>query len=216
MSLERQYKDLYSEVLVETSKRLREYIAEIFADIERVDAITARAKAPDRFFVKASKLTSDGKPKYTDPINEIQDQIGARITVFYLPDVKNARKIIERYFNYIEFQSKYPENNSEFGYFGEHMILKLPDDIIKDNQADRCPEFFELQIKTLFQHAWSEAHHDLGYKAPRPLTPLEERQVAFSAAQAWGADQIFDQLRKSVLSSLVSGDGEAPKADGTP
>ena len=27
-----------------------------------------------------------------------------------------------------------------------------------------------------------------------PLTPQQKRQLAFTSAQAWGADQIFDQL----------------------
>jgi putative GTP pyrophosphokinase len=57
------------------------------------------------------------------------------------------------------------------------------------------PGFFELQIKTLFQHAWSEADHDLGYKpGDQPLTSEQKRLIAFTSAQAWGADHIFDQL----------------------
>jgi ppGpp synthetase/RelA/SpoT-type nucleotidyltranferase len=61
------------------------------------------------------------------------------------------------------------------------------------------PEFFELQIKTLFQHAWSEAHHDIGYKAVRPLTSDERRKMAFTAAQAWGVDVIFEDLSQALL-----------------
>lgn len=44
------------------------------------------------------------------------------------------------------------------------------DDEIKE---DESVAFFELQIKTLFQHAWSEAEHDLGYK---PSTVLSSDQ----------------------------------------
>ena len=54
--------------------------------------------------------------------------------------------------------------------------------------------FFELQIKTLFQNAWSEANHDLGYKPERELSKDEKRKIAFTSAQAWGADMIFDEL----------------------
>jgi putative GTP pyrophosphokinase len=63
--------------------------------------------------------------------------------------------------------------------------------------GDTIPDFFELQIKTLFQHAWSEAHHDLGYKqepGSTPLTSEEKRKLAYTSAQAWGADHMFDEL----------------------
>ena len=57
------------------------------------------------------------------------------------------------------------------------------------------PGFFELQIKTLFQHAWAEADHDLGYKPGTvPLTSAQRRKIAFTSAQAWGADHMFDEL----------------------
>ncbi|MCL5802016.1 MAG: hypothetical protein M1283_05805, partial [Gammaproteobacteria bacterium] len=63
---------------------------------------------------------------------------------------------------------------------------------------DDVPNLFELQIKTLFQHAWAEAEHDLGYKTSNSLTSLQKRKIAFTAAQAWGADQIFDELYREL------------------
>ena len=86
-----------------------------------------------------------------------------------------------------------------FGYVGRHFILATPEDVVDDN-ADRSktPQFFELQVKTLFQHAWSEAEHDLAYKPSEPLTPHQQRQIAFTAAQAWGADEIFEQLHADL------------------
>jgi len=80
-----------------------------------------------------------------------------------------------------------------------HFILALPEDLF-DDDADRTrsPTFFELQIKTLFQHAWSEAEHDLAYKPNVSLTRFQKRLVALTAAQAWGADQQFAQLHSEL------------------
>jgi putative GTP pyrophosphokinase len=138
----------------------------------------------------------DGKLKYSEPLRQIQDQIGARIVTFYRSDVSAVDLVVQRYFRPIESRDVVPDSEWEFGYFGRHHILLIPLDVI-DASIDKAmmPEFFELQIKTLFQHAWSEANHDLGYKpGGSPLSSDAKRRLAFTSAQAWGADLIFDEL----------------------
>lgn len=200
-SLGVRYEKLFEDILVPAAALLQSHIANVLSGVERVDAISARAKSPTRFAGKALKLDDSGNLKYSDPLNQIQDQIGARITVLYLSDIPLVKSIIDDFYLSIEWQLKRPENDSEFGYFGEHFILRLPDDAIPDGTEDVAPKFFELQIKTIYQHAWSECHHDIGYKAPRELTSYERRQMAFSAAQSWGADQIFLKLADDLVSS---------------
>jgi ppGpp synthetase/RelA/SpoT-type nucleotidyltranferase len=136
------------------------------------------------------------RPKYAEPINQIQDQIGARTITFYLSDVERLDGTVKKYFRPIEFKDRVPESEWEFGYFGRHYVLVIPTDVIDDG-IDRhlMPGFFELQIKTLFQHAWSEADHDLGYKpGDKLLTSHEKRRLAYTSAQAWGSDHMFDEL----------------------
>lgn len=84
-----------------------------------------------------------------------------------------------KFFRPIEFKDRLPESEWEFGYFGRHYVLIVPTDVIDSSvDAKLVPSFFELQIKTLFQHAWSEAEHDLGYKPGlKPLTPEEKRRL---------------------------------------
>ena len=93
-----------------------------------------------------------------------------------------------------------PESEREFGYEGRHFILFVPEDLIDDTVSrEESVELFELQIKTLFQHAWSEAEHDLGYKSSVKLTSDQNRRLAFTAAQAWGADRIFDEMFRQIM-----------------
>jgi len=91
-----------------------------------------------------------------------------------------------------------PDSPSEFGYEGKHYILFIPQDVRIASEDEECPTFFELQIKTLFQHAWGEADHDLIYKPAGRLTSDQRRRVAFTAAQAWGADRIFEELAQEL------------------
>jgi putative GTP pyrophosphokinase len=160
-----------------------------------VDSVRVRAKSTDRFVIKANKQ-EERQPKYSDPLNQIQDQIGARIVVFYPTDVDRiCEATVRRYFRFVEERVIVPESPSEFGYEGKHLILFIPADVLDASWTKGdYPTFFEMQVKTLFQHSWAEANHDLAYKAPTELTVEQRRKVAFTAAQAWGADLIFQDL----------------------
>jgi ppGpp synthetase/RelA/SpoT-type nucleotidyltranferase len=205
MSADYSIMDSYSEtypVLQSVAAELEKYLKESLSGVERIDTITARAKDPERYFSKAVKQNDDGSAKYDNPKFQIQDQIGARINVFFLSDVERIKQHVLKYLKFIEMQLKTPERDAEFGYFGLHFIARVPDDVIDDGLgSDVVPEFFELQIKTLFQHAWSEAHHDIGYKTVVDLDSEQRRKLAFTAAQAWGADTIYEDLLKTLITA---------------
>ena len=192
-----EYRERVELNLARLAKNLEMYIYDFMSGEPRVDRVTARAKSVSSFMKKANTKT-DNELKYQDPIAQIQDQIGARIVVFYKNDVDRVLSRVLKYFVPIEQKMVLPNSESEFGYFGHHMILILPSDVIEsDMDESKIPQVFELQIKTLFQHSWSEANHDLAYKpGDRQLTSEQKRLVAFTSAQAWGADHIFDDLFK--------------------
>lgn len=200
-----EYRQRHADVLVPLAERLQPMLVEMLDGIPRIDRVAARAKSPDRFLAKAIKQDGENR-KYDHPLQQIQDQVGARIITFYLDDVIAISSVIERYIRPIEARDVIPDSESEFGYVGKHYILAMPEDVYPNDEGDikRMPKFFELQIKTLFQHAWSEAGHDLAYKPITPLTSLQKRQLAFTAAQAWGADQMFGTLSNELLGGAVA------------
>jgi len=195
MTVEAQYRARYETVLSPIADKLSALLQGILTGLPRIDRISTRPKSVERFMGKATTM-KDGKAKYDDPLCQIQDQIGARIITFYKEDVQRVSDEVLRYFHAIESKNIVPENEWEFGYFGNHHVLMLPPDVIDPNFDNTLvPYCFELQIKTLFQHAWSEANHDLGYKpGQQPLESDELRQLAFTSAQAWGADRVFNDL----------------------
>jgi putative GTP pyrophosphokinase len=190
-----EYEKRFSKVLQPVAKQLQAVIEGHLEYTPRIDRVSARAKSPVRFLAKARRRNDDDTAKYSDPMEQIQDQIGARVIVFYLSDVEEVTKVVMKYFRHIEIRQIVPDDLWSFGYFGKHFILKLPAEAVPSS-IDRslAPEFFELQVKTLWQHAWSESEHDLGYKAPGELLADQQRRLAFTSAQAWGADRIFEEL----------------------
>lgn len=189
-----EYKKKHS-TLKEYAQKLEQYLYDIVEEYPRIDRVTCRAKSPESFIIKAFKTEETGELKYNDPLNQVQDQLGARIVTYYLYDINEICNLVEDYFGPIESQKKQPDAHDRFGYDGQHYILLWPEDVyIEGPSKEHRPKLFELQIKTLFQHAWSEADHDLGYKNDEELTWEQRRKIAFTAAQAWGADNIFNEL----------------------
>jgi putative GTP pyrophosphokinase len=165
------YTSRCEKVLVPLAARIEDHLKNLFVSLGRIDRISVPAKSVDRFLGKAAKA-EDGKPKYEDPLNQIQGQVGARIVTFYASDVERVRLEIEKYFEYIESQRIVPESEKEFGYEGG--TVRITD---KNSLPARVVGI-----------------HDLGYKPSVQLTSDQKRRFAFTAAQAWGADQIFDEM----------------------
>lgn len=189
--IKEQYEFLASS-LSECSASLQHFLSTIVPQNIHVDRITARWKSWERLEGKANKKNADGSPKYKNPLSDIQDIIGARIIVLYLSEVEEMQREASNFLTMIEKVDKEPEGFSEFGYFGWHGIVRIPDEAKPNTTPEGFPKFFELQIKTIFQHAWAEAEHDLAYKQFRGELLREERRlIAYAAAQAWGADNSF-------------------------
>lgn len=192
MSVREEYENRFP-LFEQIAKKLKSDLEEVFNNFPRIDRISTRAKSIDRFAEKAEKIDAEGgKQLYEFPLEEIQDQIGARIVVFYKSDVDPiADQILEEFREVEDIKKEHPDPKG-FSYEARHFICFLPKDIA--TKFNPPIDFFELQVSTLFQHAWSEANHDLGYKPKGELPFDEERRIAWAAAQAWGADTIFDEL----------------------
>ena len=193
------YSERHTRFLDPVAKELEILIADYLDDTPHIDRVSARAKAVDRFITKSNKKNEDGTKKYEDPLTQIQDQVAARIVAYYSSDISSVEKMVLDYFRPIEDKPHIPDSEDKFGYEGRHFILFIPDDVKPSGDVtEDDPKFFELQIKTLFQHAWSEASHDVAYKPTGELTPDQKRRIAFAAAQAWGGDRIFDDLIREL------------------
>ena len=194
-----EYKRRYQLFMKTVAGNLQAHVTRLLTETSNIERVTARAKEPARFEEKAYGVDEQGQPKYKTPLTGIQDQFGVRVIVFYREDVNTVIGVITRYFQPIEQRELVPESEWAFGYFGQHLVLPLPRDVVPQGvELKNVPKFFELQIKTLFQHAWSEANHDLGYKTRSPLSSDQKRRLAYTSAQAWGADRVFDELRSEI------------------
>lgn len=190
----------YSEkrpVYEQLSKKVESIIQEIIADQGiPIHAIYSRAKDVDSF---AKKIED---PKYTDPIVQITDFSGIRVITYVESDVEKVSKVLEAHFE-IDPDNSIDKSKSlgvdKVGYRSIHYIAKLPSDRIKLPEYKKFSEMvFEIQIRTILQHAWAEIEHDKDYKFSGELPNYLKRRFKVLAGVLELADREFNGIATEI------------------
>ncbi|PFZ43657.1 hypothetical protein COL77_11085 [Bacillus wiedmannii] len=162
--------------------------------------ITSRAKEVDSFTNKAKK------DKYTDPKNEIKDLAGIRVITFVRSEVEACKDAIKPLFKIDESHSvdKGQElGTDKVGYRSVHFVAQFSEDRIKLTDYKPFEDmYFEIQIRTILEHAWADISHDRNYKFNGVL-PLEndiQRRFSLAAATLELVDREFDSLANEIES----------------
>lgn len=142
------------------------------------------------------------KEQYKEPVDEIMDMTGIRITAFTNADVKSICKIIEGAFcidkdNYSDKSKEIDVN--EFGYLSVHYIAALTPQYLNINKYMKYKDLsFEIQVRTLLQHAWSEIEHDRNYKFKGTLPKELRRRFYMIAGVLEMVDREFESLTNDI------------------
>lgn len=159
-------------------------------------SITCRAKDVDSFEKKCRK------DKYSSPKDEITDMAGIRIITYLDSDVERIGSIIEREFLIDEANSINKSKRldvNQVGYRSVHYIAKLPEKrIMLSEYEDYKDMTFEIQIRTILQHAWAEIEHDRNYKFNGVLPPEIKRRFYLAAGALELIDREFEALSRDI------------------
>jgi len=152
--------------------------------------VSGRVKGRNSFIEKCKK------DKYSH-VSEITDIIGIGVITYLLKDVDAICALLESEFSVIESVDKADElNSNEFGYRSKHYILRLNDSRASLLEYMKYRNlYFEVQVKTLTQHAWAEISHDRLYKSKGDSLPKEiEREFNNLAACGESIDKNFEKI----------------------
>lgn len=130
----------------------------------RVHAVFARAKDPQGLLEKMQRKA------YDSPRDQITDLVGARIITYYSDEVDGVATFIRGSLATVDEDRSVDKRSDlsgkEFGYRSVHVIGTLPEEwIALRGLPIENPLMFEVQIRSLLEHAWAQIEHEVVYKA---------------------------------------------------
>ncbi len=184
----------------ESYVKLGDVVNTILIDISKELGLTVLAV---EHRVKEEKSLAGKLERKGDGYNsfeDITDILGCRVICFLSDEIDKIGKKVEQTFvvdweNSSDKRALLKEN--AFGYLSLHYICSLP---FGDKWPDEiCGKKFEIQIRTILQHAWSAIHHDIGYKSDFGVPREINRQFARLAGLLELADDEFVRARDNMV-----------------
>lgn len=158
--------------------------------------IEGRAKEIKSFKNKIIRKSN----KYINPLNEMTDLSGVRIITYYQDDIDLVEKVIKKEFKVDEKNSLDKGTllkSNEFGYKSVHYILSLSEERLKLPEWSKYSEYkFEVQIRTVLQHAWASISHSIQYKHEEEVPKDLKRKLFRLAGLFELADEEFMDVKK--------------------
>ena len=179
------------------SSKVESLLSEVFESNNiSYHIVTSRTKTIESVRGKVSK------GKYERPEEEIQDFSGIRIITYVEDEVSKICDVIESIF---EIDKENSSNKSDdlgldkVGYKSVHYIASL------DANRLNLPEYkqyigrcFEIQVRTILQHAWAEIEHDRNYKYAGKLPKDIGRRFKILSGVLEMADREFNNISNEI------------------
>ena len=162
--------------------------------------VQARVKESGSVKEKLDRLTADGRFKYERGLEQLDDLIGVRIIMFLEPDIADVATALKGQFNCREDDDKTSSQrrNGQIGYAGRHLILEVPAGNIPVGCHPFVGDRFEVQIRTVLQHAWAAFEHDIRYKGLAEANAEVDRAFTMASTLIELADAQFSAINDIV------------------
>ena len=156
----------------------------------KVHSVSWRLKSPESVARKVSRPDRS----YTD-LWMLTDLLGVRVITYFADSVDRVGELLEASMP-IDFEHSTDKRRREtidFGYRSLHYVCRI---------GAPLPEraCFEVQVRTVLEHAWAEIEHDLGYKAREEIPLVVRRRLSRLAGLLELADQEFGAIRTDLQS----------------
>ncbi|WP_291424572.1 GTP pyrophosphokinase family protein [Deinococcus sp.] len=136
----------------------------------KIHHITGRVKKPHSLADKLRRKLG----RYTE-LADVTDLVGVRVITYFESDVQVVSRLVEAAYE-IDWNNSIDKSKmhdpDRFGYMGVHYVVRSGPSMAAFGGLRLAGVPFEIQIRSILQHAWAEIEHDLGYKN-REAVPRE-------------------------------------------
>ena len=164
----------------------------------RIHSVSHRVKEENSLVRKLNKPGS----KYRK-VNDIKDLLGLRIITYFPDDVDRVGRVIEQQFDVDSSNSidrRATLDPDRFGYLSLHYVAAFSADRLRLPEYSRFSSInFEIQVRSILQHAWAEIEHDLGYKTESSIPRAVRRRFSRLAGLLEVADSEFLAIRNELI-----------------
>lgn len=159
-------------------------------------SISGRTKSHEAALEKINRKS------YDDPVGQITDLTGIRVVTFLDNQVRQISKVISEAFD-IDDENSMDRGqilgSDKVGYRSIHFVCNL------GARREGIKEYrglshlkFEIQVRTVLQHAWAELTHDRSYKFSGVLPANLQRKLNLYAGMLEIVDVAFDEIALSL------------------
>ncbi len=132
-------------------------------------------------------------------LEDLTDLVGARVILYFSDDVDKIGTLVEQAFDIdwaLSSDKRTLLDPDSFGYLSLHYICSLPRDC--GYREELCSIRFEIQIRSILQHAWAQINHDMGYKSQFGVPRTVVREFARLSGLLELADEEFVRARDHI------------------
>ena len=161
----------------------------------RIDFLEVSSRVKDEHSRRLKVL----KKEYDDPGTQLTDLVACRIVLFHGDDVDSTASTLRNFLSVREDDSVDKRKGlgfREFGYRSVHLVASPKPEFLKAEFSSLALLTFEIQVRSVLEHAWAEIEHEVVYKSGVNFSDEFRRNFAAVAGTLEILEEQFARLRQ--------------------
>lgn len=196
------------ELFHDTAEQFKDALKKEFEDLLTANSISLGVPIESRTKKWSSIVEKmERKALNFSSIQQIDDLIGIRIILLFYRDLEKTCNLISKTLVVISHEDTAQRlAETQFGYQSFHYVISLPEKWLEIPSFQKFNNMkAEVQVRTLAQHIWAAASHNLQYKQEQSVPIPVQRSIYRVSALLETVDLEFERVlrdRESYLSKI--------------